>query len=93
MIDVDHFKDVNDTYGHGVGDQVLRAIGQVATRTCRPYDTACRFGGDEFAVVYSQVEGDVALRAANRLIAPTRSRPRRSSEKTKNSLPRMRKSK
>ena len=69
MVDIDHFKGINDSYGHGVGDEVLRAIGQVVRHTCRPYDTPCRFGGDEFAVVFGQVEGDDADAAANRLLA------------------------
>ncbi len=68
MIDVDHFKDINDHYGHGVGDEVLRSIGQVVRRTCRPYDTPCRFGGDEFAVVFSHTEGEEARSAADRLL-------------------------
>ena len=72
MIDVDHFKNINDSHGHGVGDEVLRAIGQAIRRTCRPYDTPCRFGGDEFGVVFSQVEGDDARCAAERLLAEVR---------------------
>ena len=72
MLDVDHFKDINDHYGHGVGDEVLRSIGQVVRATCRPYDTPCRFGGDEFAVVFRHTEGDEALAAADRLLAALR---------------------
>ena len=72
MIDVDHFKDINDCYGHGVGDEVLRSIGRVVRGTCRPYDTPCRFGGDEFAVVFRHTEGDEALAAADRLLAALR---------------------
>jgi diguanylate cyclase (GGDEF)-like protein len=72
MIDVDRFKGINDTYGHGVGDEVLRAIGQAVARTCRPYDSPCRFGGDEFAVVFGQVEGEDAHSATNRLLVGLR---------------------
>jgi diguanylate cyclase (GGDEF)-like protein len=68
MVDVDHFKKINDGYGHGVGDEVLRAIGRSIRASCRPYDTPCRFGGDEFAVIFGQVEGSDAARVAKRLI-------------------------
>jgi diguanylate cyclase (GGDEF)-like protein len=68
MIDVDHFKEVNDSYGHGIGDEVLRDLGYVIGTTCRPHDTPARFGGDEFAVVFGQTGGDQAERAARRLL-------------------------
>ncbi|MDB5977327.1 MAG: domain S-box/diguanylate cyclase domain protein [Nevskia sp.] len=51
MIDVDNFKSFNDSYGHDVGDDVLRLIGRTLARHCRESDLACRFGGEEFAVV------------------------------------------
>jgi diguanylate cyclase (GGDEF)-like protein len=51
MIDIDHFKKVNDTHGHAAGDEVLRAVG-LALRDCvRPMDTVARLGGEEFAVI------------------------------------------
>jgi diguanylate cyclase (GGDEF)-like protein len=56
MIDLDHFKEINDTYGHGVGDDVLRKVGASIRAGCRPYDTACRFGGDEFGVILAQAD-------------------------------------
>jgi diguanylate cyclase (GGDEF)-like protein len=56
MIDLDHFKKINDTYGHGVGDDVLRKVGVSIRAGCRPYDTACRFGGDEFGVILAQAD-------------------------------------
>jgi diguanylate cyclase (GGDEF)-like protein len=68
MLDVDHFKDINDTRGHGAGDEVLRAIGGTIRACCRPYDTPCRFGGDEFAVIFGQVEGTPARCAAERIL-------------------------
>ncbi len=67
LLDVDHFKQVNDDHGHGVGDELLRAVGIAIRKCCRPYDTPCRFGGDEFAVILNQSEGDAALCAATRL--------------------------
>ncbi|MDH3519094.1 MAG: diguanylate cyclase [Myxococcales bacterium] len=69
MIDVDHFKEVNDGYGHGVGDQMLRSAGQSIKSSCRPYDIPCRFGGDEFGIIFAQVEGPEAQCAARRLLS------------------------
>jgi len=54
MMDIDHFKRVNDTYGHAVGDQVLRTIGQVLRDSCRVYDVPGRYGGEEFCIVLPQ---------------------------------------
>lgn len=51
LIDIDHFKRVNDTYGHGVGDVVLQLVANGIQRLLRPYDVLCRYGGEEFVVV------------------------------------------
>lgn len=51
MIDVDHFKVFNDTYGHEVGDRVLKAIGDLLLRDTRAQDVPCRFGGEEFVLI------------------------------------------
>ena len=51
LFDIDRFKDVNDTYGHDVGDQVLRAVGEALESTLREVDLAVRWGGDEFVVL------------------------------------------
>jgi diguanylate cyclase (GGDEF)-like protein len=51
MIDIDHFKRVNDTWGHAVGDLVLKSVGQVLRDSCRVYDVPGRYGGEEFCVV------------------------------------------
>jgi len=67
LLDLDHFKRVNDDHGHGVGDELLRAVGIEIRKCCRPYDTPCRFGGDEFAVILNQSAGDAAECAAVRL--------------------------
>ena len=72
MIDLDHFKQVNDEHGHGVGDEVLRQVADAIRASCRPYDAPCRYGGDEFAVVYGQVDAEAARRAAERLMANVR---------------------
>ncbi len=51
MMDLDHFKNVNDTYGHPVGDVVLRTVANVVTRIIRTEDTLCRYGGEEFVLL------------------------------------------
>jgi diguanylate cyclase (GGDEF)-like protein len=51
MLDVDHFKRFNDTFGHDAGDIVLKHIGEILKRCVRQGDVACRFGGEEFVVV------------------------------------------
>jgi two-component system cell cycle response regulator len=51
MLDIDHFKKVNDTYGHLAGDQVLQAVAQCLAACVRPMDTVARYGGEEFAVI------------------------------------------
>ena len=51
MIDLDHFKNFNDTYGHDAGDAVLRETGQFLARGVRAEDFVCRFGGEEFVVI------------------------------------------
>jgi diguanylate cyclase (GGDEF)-like protein len=69
MIDLDHFKEINDTFGHGVGDSVLRGIGSTLRSRCRPYDVACRFGGDEFCVILGHTEGPDAEQVAARILS------------------------
>lgn len=51
LLDLDGFKDINDTYGHSAGDQLLQAVGQVLSRQIRTTDLAARIGGDEFALL------------------------------------------
>ena len=72
LLDVDHFKATNDQHGHGVGDEVLRAVGRCLRACCRPYDVACRFGGDEFAVIFAQTDSSGAITAAERMISGIR---------------------
>lgn len=69
MLDLDDFKAVNDTFGHKVGDIVLQGVAKVLMRGLRPYDTAARFGGEEFVVILRGIERDVALHIVERLRA------------------------
>ena len=55
MIDVDHFKQVNDQYGHGTGDDVLKAVCKTLTHSLRSGDTVGRWGGEEFLVIVMDV--------------------------------------
>jgi diguanylate cyclase (GGDEF)-like protein len=66
-LDLDHFKRINDTYGHGVGDDVLRAVAQSLVEELRPFDQAFRIGGEEFAVVFGGTSSEKARVVADRL--------------------------
>jgi len=68
IFDIDHFKQINDRYGHGVGDEALQRIGELLLNQCRPYDSVYRFGGDEFAVIFGQTDGPGAVVAAERIL-------------------------
>ena len=50
--DIDHFKSVNDTYGHQTGDEVLQSVSSLLNQLCRKSDIACRYGGEEFLIVF-----------------------------------------
>jgi diguanylate cyclase (GGDEF)-like protein len=69
LIDIDHFKAVNDTYGHLAGDKVLRALSDAFREQLRGYDLAGRFGGEEFVVLLPQTDEADALSIAERLRA------------------------
>ncbi len=67
LLDVDHFKSVNDVHGHAAGDLVLASIGQLLRRELRVPDVPARWGGEEFVVVLKQSNGNGALVAAERI--------------------------
>jgi diguanylate cyclase (GGDEF)-like protein/PAS domain S-box-containing protein len=67
MIDLDHFKRINDTYGHEAGDQVLKALAVTLSEECRRGDFACRYGGEEFVVVMPNITMDTAYERAENI--------------------------
>jgi len=66
-IDIDHFKEVNDLYGHAAGDMVLKQLGDVITGTCRSFDAVSRNGGEEFSVILFGCPLDKAMEVAYRI--------------------------
>ncbi|WP_417819535.1 diguanylate cyclase [Terasakiella sp.] len=60
MLDIDHFKSVNDTYGHDVGDEVLRKISSILLQKIRPCDLVARMGGEEFCIIFEEADKDTA---------------------------------
>ena len=67
MIDIDHFKSVNDRYGHLIGDQVLKSVADAIENKLRSYDRAGRWGGEEFIVILPTTKVDDAAKIADRL--------------------------
>ncbi len=67
-IDFDYFKNINDTYGHPVGDKVLEIAGKIIKKNLRSTDMACRMGGDEFIIFLPHMDDQKALKIANRII-------------------------
>lgn len=67
VLEIDKFKQVNDTYGHLKGDEALRSLARILGGTCRKMDIAARFGGDEFALILPQTSKEDAARVAQRL--------------------------
>ena len=72
LIDVDHFKQVNDNYSHQVGDAVLRRIAQILKSHVREDDMAARLAGDEFVIVFKNAELRVAQQVCARIAAAVR---------------------
>ena len=67
ILDIDHFKSVNDTYGHDIGDEVLREFAGRISANVRGIDLACRYGGEEFVVVMPETDMELASTVAERL--------------------------
>lgn len=75
MIDIDHFKNVNDTYGHPAGDVVLTELARRLSTTVRPYDVIGRFGGEEFIALLPETSFEQSLIVAERIRATMREMP------------------
>lgn len=67
LLDLDHFKQVNDTHGHDVGDEVLKAVAKTLKDMTRYHDVVARLGGEEFAVVAPNMDPDLLLKLAERI--------------------------
>ena len=75
MVDIDHFKKINDTYGHAAGDDVLREVAKRILRSIRDVDFACRMGGEEFLLVIADPLASDALEVAQAVRDNVRSTP------------------
>lgn len=75
MLDIDHFKKVNDTYGHQAGDRVLQAIARSIASCVRPMDTVARYGGEEFSVVLPNCHASFGATVAERIRTTVESLP------------------
>jgi diguanylate cyclase (GGDEF)-like protein len=69
LIDIDHFKSFNDTYGHAAGDHVLTVVASVLAANLRPTDLVARFGGEEFVIIFPDTSVEEAAVAAERVRA------------------------
>lgn len=67
MIDIDHFKRVNDEFGHLLGDEVLRSVSQLFVQALRKLDVCCRYGGEEFSIILPETAGSKAVLVAEKL--------------------------
>lgn len=67
MVDIDHFKKMNDEFGHLLGDEMLRSVSSILKQQLRKVDMVCRYGGDEFAIVVPETTGESAVRVAEKL--------------------------
>jgi diguanylate cyclase (GGDEF)-like protein len=67
VIDIDHFKQVNDTHGHSTGDRVLQSVAEYLKYSLRTMDTAARIGGEEFAIILPECSPEDAIHAAERI--------------------------
>ncbi|MEI7668241.1 MAG: GGDEF domain-containing protein [Erysipelotrichaceae bacterium] len=75
MIDIDHFKSINDRFGHIIGDQYLKMVAQIMRDTCRQLDSVCRWGGEEFLIVCPETDVIGATTLANKLLKTIRDYP------------------
>jgi diguanylate cyclase (GGDEF)-like protein len=83
LIDIDHFKRLNDRYGHQAGDAVLRGVAQTLRQTVRSFDQVARYGGEEFAVILPETDAEQAREVADRIRRAVASIPFRTQEGVK----------
>jgi len=67
MLDIDHFKKVNDSYGHQCGDEILEKLARILDENCRVIDLLARYGGEEFCVIMPNADAEAGLKLAERL--------------------------
>ena len=67
ILDIDYFKHVNDTWGHLYGDQVLRELANLLKRNVRSEDTVCRYGGEEFTIIFPRCATEISFKIAERI--------------------------
>ena len=67
LLDIDHFKQVNDTHGHEIGNQALRHLAEILRSEVRTTDIVCRYGGEEFALVFPETHLNLAVKVADRI--------------------------
>ena len=67
MIDIDHFKKINDTYGHAAGDDAIKHVAEIVGQSIRTTDKAARFGGEEFVVLLREIDQETAILLADRI--------------------------
>jgi diguanylate cyclase (GGDEF)-like protein len=67
MLDIDHFKTLNDTYGHVTGDEILAAVAGILLQSIRSIDYAARYGGDEFIIILTETSAKLAWKTAERV--------------------------
>ncbi|HKI53003.1 MAG TPA: sensor domain-containing diguanylate cyclase, partial [Anaerolineales bacterium] len=75
MFDLDHLKEINDTYGHSAGDEALRNLSLLLKTKVRTGDTACRYGGDEFTLILSDTKPDIAKQRMDELRMELKQKP------------------
>lgn len=75
MLDIDHFKLVNDAHGHQAGDAILKGLSELLLERARGVDRVCRYGGEEFTLILPETDAAQALRIAERLRSAVQSRP------------------
>ena len=68
MVDVDHFKTINDTYGHSCGDVIIQKVADILSASIRKNDVACRYGGDEFLLILADCGLEDSLNKADKIM-------------------------